>query len=909
MKRLPCLSTFLSAYFFGATCWAVSLNTGEETTAVQKLAAGELRLYSAKMFSAFSGKDEEPQIVIGTPNSNAEIQAAVEKKLITLPTGKNLDQGYSIKTVGNTIHVAGHTDVGVLYGVYALLEEYGAYFQISGERLPEKKAFVVKPLDVNVSPVFKYRGLLPWDNFLCGMSGWDLEHYQKFIDRATRMKLNLFQFHFYPGFAFYTDKWNGKDVDPKMIGGPVDVFPTKGAIGEKGFNGIEIFGNRSYIENIGNPRAQARAVQSMMNGVIEHVHGTGGKTCVGFELMYPEGGDFSQTEKPADANGGMNFINPIDPKNVEKSLERYRHLVETYPKSDYYWIWNSEGRGFLSRNIGHEAGAAEMRAKTAHWVGNPLLAGDVDFAFHFREVAKRLTPDERSKLATGGWSIEHTFPGMHADFPPEVIFASLNAPDPRHSQKNQVPSYAVAKEGRRAWMIEWWEFDGSQWFPQFRVGWQEKMYQMCAEFGVENVSLLGWKLSGVEHNIRYLSEFSWNPKLTASDFYRTYVERLYGKNAGPIAALFEKYDRDEPDSPGAVPTDVRPMLLGMGWAALIMPPLPAKPESLEDPAWKTIVKESAGTVSGIAAQEKLLAMDTAAVAQFRSLLDGMEAQGREWAQVMVNRLEFRCLYLESMIALNQSFIKYDEVARAEGFEKASLAAAKDAKVAQELARQAIEKYAENLPDRTDQGVIAQLNEQYYVILRRYHDGLIGADSRYVALDWSTFRITPSLACDFAKNVPWKHRDGAAEMSLETVEGKPTLRLAFGDGTAPFNSVALTDSLDLEVAPFLDFWIRTTSKEPLAFLLEIESNGVSQWRALNLIGKQNGYAQIDTVPQGKINDGKWHRVTWDLLRLCKEELGTGSIQIKNLVLGTWEKPSEPVVVEFQNFSHGKRNTLD
>ena len=73
----------------------------------------------------------------------------------------------------------------------------------------------------------------------------------------------------------------------------------------------------------------------------------------------------------------------------------------------------------------------------------------------------------------------------------------------------------------QGWMVEWLVFDGGEWFPQFRVGHQENMYKGFASYGVEGVSLLGWKLSGIEHNVRAICPSSVGIRRCAADFYRT----------------------------------------------------------------------------------------------------------------------------------------------------------------------------------------------------------------------------------------------------------------------------------------------------------------------------------------------------------------------------------------------------
>jgi biotin operon repressor len=458
-----------------------------------------------------------------------------------------------------------------------------------------------------------------------------------------------------------------------------------------------------------------------MRKVIDYAHSRGVKTCVGFELMYPMGGNPTWTDKPPDDDGGANTLNPLDPHNTDISVQRFRSLVQIYPNSDYYWMWQREGFGYLSRNVGREPGAAEMRKKYAHWAQpsanfpSLLLAGDIDYAYLLREVVKRLTPQERARLATGGWYIEHIFPSIDADFPKELIFASLNRYDPILALK-QISSFRVAEKGRRTWMIDWWEFDGDQWFPQFRAGWQEEMYKQCAEMGVESVTLLGWKLSAVEHNVRYFSQFCWNPQLSASQFYADYITRLYGKEAAPMISIFEDYDRFEPHSPPAVPSDYRRYLLGAGWGPLSLPALPDSIEQLDGDDWKTRTDRAKDIIGQ---QQNLLTKDRQAIAAFQKVLPKLDEQGQTWAKLMTNRFQFRCLYLESMMALNQSLLTFDQVARSEGIKKAKNAASEDVKDALDLSRQAIEKYAEEVRNREDQGVIAQLNEQYYKMIKQF----------------------------------------------------------------------------------------------------------------------------------------------------------------------------------------------
>jgi hypothetical protein len=892
---------------------AVRVCFGKSNDPQERLARAEFRRYFARMFTDTLDESEAIgyDLIIGTPESSGEIKWATDPErsrekrtpgrqaafieTIPLPDGPNADQGYTIRSAAGSIYVVGQTGQGVLYGVYALLEQYGAYFQISGERLPERKPFEHRQFDIRQSPVFKYRGLLPWDNFACGMSGYSLEDYKKLIDRAVRMKFNMLQFHFYPGYAFFTETWNGKPVDPKCIGEPVDTFPTNGSVGESAFKGEAVFGAKPYVNNAGNPRAQAEAVQAMMRQVIDYAHIHGMKTCVGFELMYPVGSGFTYTDKSQDNRGGANLLNPLDPHNVELSAERYRTLVKTYPNSDFYWMWQSEARGYLSRNVGREPGAAEMRAKYAHWTERTDGAGDIDYAYLFREVANRLTPEERSRLATGGWGIEHVFPGADPDFPKEITFASLNSYQPADAQRTQVQSYRVAKTGRPAWMIEWWEFDGEEWSPQFRAGWQESMYKSCMEYGVQSVTLLGWKLSAIEHNVRYLSEFSWNPKLTAADFYAEYSRLLYGPGGEKLADFYAAYDKIETETPPIRPGAPK-MFLSPGWEPMAPPSWPISIEALSSPAWRSRVE---ATPAHIQSLENMMAMDRKSIKVFEAALPKLDVQGRDWAELMTNRLQCRVLYAQSLIQIDEAVLAFDTAAKAKDLKAARSAAVKPTKTALALARRMIETYAQVIRNTGDQGLVAQLNEQFYRVIKGSLASLGATDTSLAKIDPSRSRFKALLPIDFGT---WTPRDGAVKTTAFQDSGKPALRLEIGDSKTQFNSVFVRlDSIDLDTTPILDFKVRVTSSQPVAFMFQSSSG--ANWYALNLVGSQSGYLNLATLPPGRIDDGKWHRVTWDLRRLASERIGPGTTQIRQLIFGNWEKPPQTGTVEIKDFAFG------
>ena len=163
------------------------------------------------------------------------------------------------------------------------------------------------------------------------------------------------------------------------------------------------------------------------------------------------------------------------------------------------------------------------------------------------------------------------------------------------------------------------------------------------------------------------------------------------------------------------------------------------------------------------------------------------------------------------------------------------------------------------------------------------------------------RSDAAVHFDFAGGDLWPLRDGKVKVGTTVVDGRPTIRLEIGDGASRFNSAWIhPERIDLDLASVLRFRVRTTSTEPLALLLQQEKD-TDVWRAINLVGRQSAYPSLADLTAQKLNDGQWHEVSLDLRPLIASRLEPGKKpRIKNLIVGSWEQPLRPIVVEFQSF---------
>ena len=111
--------------------------------------------------------------------------------------------------------IAAKKPVGILYGVYGLLEELGMGFYAGGDAFPElpTQARIASAFEKHENPVFAVRGNMLHYNFLCGCTNWGLDDYKFYFDQLARMRSNLLLMHWYdcePGAAF---EQNGEYVN------------------------------------------------------------------------------------------------------------------------------------------------------------------------------------------------------------------------------------------------------------------------------------------------------------------------------------------------------------------------------------------------------------------------------------------------------------------------------------------------------------------------------------------------------------------------------------------------------------------------------------------------------------------------------------------------------------------------
>ena len=128
-------------------------------------------------------------------------------------------QEYRLESSGESLEIAGGSDIGVLYGAYAYAEKLGIRFELNGDIIPDRTIPLRIPqLDETHKPLFELRGLQPFHDFPEGPDWWTQDEWRLYLGQAVKMRMNFVGLHTYP--------FHNKDLGPEPLvwtGVPEDV--------------------------------------------------------------------------------------------------------------------------------------------------------------------------------------------------------------------------------------------------------------------------------------------------------------------------------------------------------------------------------------------------------------------------------------------------------------------------------------------------------------------------------------------------------------------------------------------------------------------------------------------------------------------------------------------------------------
>jgi hypothetical protein len=423
------------------TVSAVPIVVGSEADPLVRLAGGELtshlsRLYPDKKFEVVNRSDESPRVLLGIGGSSKELDACAGGS-------QSGADSFAVKSAGGVGCIAGGDPRGVLYGVYALLEELGFGFCLSYTAFPPPRTeFALTGWNLADRPLVSERLVFNWHNFLSSASTWELADWRHYIDQASRMRYTGILVHAYgnnPMFAFehngvskpvgyLTTTRSGRDWGSQHVNDVRRLYGAAGILEEP------VFGASAAMVP---GEERVNAATGLMQKVFQHAESRGMDVSFAVDVdtlpANPQSIIRTLPEKARFRSGDVELPIPTTLAGEDYYRSLVRTLLITYPEIDQVVVWFRRARTpWMTLTPDDLPDAWKMHFRAAMEI-NPELADDERAApmyalGHVMAAFDRLI-DETGRtdvqLAAGSWDLPY-FPAADAMFPAYVKLMPLD---------------------------------------------------------------------------------------------------------------------------------------------------------------------------------------------------------------------------------------------------------------------------------------------------------------------------------------------------------------------------------------------------------------------------------------------------------------------------------------------------
>ncbi len=447
-------------------------------------------------------------------------------------TAPKADQSYRLAVVRqgkvDCLCLAAAQPVGVLYGVYGLLEELGMGFYAGGDTFPELPAPATVPanLDRTDAPAFKMRGNMLHYNFLCGPTDWGLEDYKFYFDQLARMRCNVLLMHWYdsePGAAYEVDgEYRAGGVTPNSLTRPwgaLESLRTSQYYFDTGrYFDAEIFSSPAG-EDLPDLLTEVKRSEEMWREATRYARTAGIYVAAGFEE--PRG-------------------DPTDPQTVAHFRERVRQFLARNPHISHFALWQHESGGCTGSQPPAPGTPAAALHREQHelfaYLGNERRVWEAIRYGRFAAIAAEVLAEERPgmPMVVVGWGGDRWM--RFADYclgydkllPPNVIFTCHDNIDASFGPNVSTPWGELPPE-RERWAMPWVEGDIDDcWVRQPHVESLGNLAPDALRKGCQGLLTLQWRTRDVEEETGYIAQFAWDTSLTPDKFYRRKARHEFG---------------------------------------------------------------------------------------------------------------------------------------------------------------------------------------------------------------------------------------------------------------------------------------------------------------------------------------------------------------------------------------------
>ncbi len=554
---------------------------GEKAGPLELFAAEELRRYLRRLSgkpvtitnsTEWTATDGTNPIVVGLPVNNPLAFEMVKEGQD--PTSLGPD-GFIIRSqefAGSTAWlVTGHTEIGVLYGAYALLEEAGATFLISGDLLPEtQRDFSPPEIDRVCEPVFERRGfLLPFPLNL-HESMWGLDDYRRLIDQMAKLRLNYLNLNITGADPMLDYTFRGErnligDVNTPESGYLVarmhvpNAYTDQVEIGKEHFAGIPSMAPPE-LQGVPSPEEAHRRCKRMFLAIFDHAKSRGveiGFTMDATEIPYNFARFMKRNDRtPAHRTIAGARVDHTDPLFEEHTVAWLTALFETYPDAVDLYFWNAEGyeRAPDGSDTEHRKVIEHYRPQfeeakrifEENWMAGCSYSSiaeksaqdviDADIiqmsaTLKIINISRKLRPD-----FTVGFGF--LFRGYLLQCVDRIVDKDIPFIDFQSSAvipiKNDINAqYCAGMGDRKRYIIPRVDDDASMFgIPFYLRQYQtDGIFRKAKEAGADGFIAQMFRARGTEHHVSFLARGGWDAELTPEQFYDDYADQVFGPSA------------------------------------------------------------------------------------------------------------------------------------------------------------------------------------------------------------------------------------------------------------------------------------------------------------------------------------------------------------------------------------------
>lgn len=471
--------------------------------------------------------------------------------------------------------VAGTAGIGVLYGVYALLENAGATFLISGDLLPDPAPeFRLPHVDLVATAAFERRGFLLPFPLNVQESIWGLDDYTRLIDQMAKLRLNYLNLNFTGADPLLQYQFHGEtnrigDINSWQTGflSPMRFFNFKSGRTDQVEVGKEHFAGRPYIAppEVQGIRSQAevhRRIEEMFHAIFRHAAERGVK--IGFTMDPTEiPTNFARFMRRIDripahrriAGMRVDFTDPLFEEHTKAWLSA---VFETYPDAVDLFFWNAEGyldypeHGELlkkyrprfegARRIFEEkwmrtspyvSGWGASRTKSAQDIVDADIV-QMEATLRVIDISKKLRPD--FTVGFGFLFRGYVLPSIDKIVDKNVPFIDFQSSGVIPIKDDVNAEYFAGMGDRKRYVIPRIDDDSAMFGMPFylRQFQRDGVLQKAKEAGVQGFVAQMFRGRGTEHHVQFLAQGAWDPALTPETFYRRYAGDIFGAGAAPL---------------------------------------------------------------------------------------------------------------------------------------------------------------------------------------------------------------------------------------------------------------------------------------------------------------------------------------------------------------------------------------